>query len=391
MAATPTGPPSMREAGLGQLVLAVGAVSGLLLALSVGGLSVLSDRGIGVADSDLAEAAIGQPPIDTGSTSSLDRQPTTTVTAVRTPTSLQVVPPASSGSDLELWWAAKSSVPTADEVLLRTSGVFASPNVNARLASYLIHDGMVITSAAAVSGRDTLWLRVAGRWSPASVAMADPYTDVAVLQTDEPLPEDLLSSTIAAAEPEPGTRISVGLGTSAEETAGEGSRSGVVAALTQPVKTSLNRNCYDAFTTSLRSSATAPGSAIVDGDGAVIGMAISTLEPTAAAIPMTTVMAVAHSMMDIGSPAAVWLGIEAGPDTEGRTRVINVVTPGPASGALMADDVIVSIDGQMVENPDHLVHLVRGIGTDVEAEIVIEREGTTESVSVRPSPATAKR
>lgn len=390
MAATPDGPPSMREAGLGPMVLAVGAVSGLLMALSVGGLSLLNDGGIEIADSDLAEAAIGQPSTDTDSTSSLDRQPTTTVPSAPTPTSLPVVPPASSDSDLELWSAA-TSAPTADEVLLRTSGVFASPNVDARLASYLIHDGMVVTSAAAVSGRDTIWLRVAGRWSTASVAMADPYTDVAVLQTDEPLPEDLLSSTISIAEPEPGSKISVGLGASAEQTAGEAVRSGVVAALNQPVKTSLNRNCYDAFTTSLRSAATAPGSAIVDGDGAVMGMVISTFEPTAAALPITTVIAVARSMMDTGSPAAVWLGIEAGPDSEGRTRVIDVVIPGPAAEALMADDVIVSIDGQVVENPDHLVHLVRGIGTDVEAEVIIERDGTTESVSLRPAPVTAKR
>lgn len=387
--------PTVREAGLGPMVLtgvlAVGAVSGLLVALSVGGLSLFDAGGVRVADRDLAGAAIGQridADSDAGAGIEVDEQTTTTAAAAVPPTSLQLTPPAASEVEIEVW-SATSSGPTADEVLLLAYGVFASPNVDDRLASYLVHDGMVVTSAAAVSGRDRIWLRVAGRWASASVAMVDPYTDVAVLQTTEPLPENLSSSTVEAGRPEPGASVTVRLSPTGVEATDDAERTGIVAIPGEPVKTSLNRNCYDAFTTSLHSSLAPPGSAVVDPDGAVIGMTISAPQPTTAAVPIATVIEVAHSMMDVGSPASVWLGIEAGADTEGRTRVIDVVNRGPAADILMADDVIVSIDGQMVENPDHLVHLVRGIGTDVDAAVVIERNGTEESVSVRPAPVTA--
>lgn len=383
-----TAPPTIREAALRPLtlsgVLAVGAVSGLLVALSIGGFSVIDTGGIGAADSELVDAvALGQRAIsDADSDRRAGGQPTTTVAtttvaAAATSTSLHYMAPAS--SDIELW-----SATTSDEVLLLAYGVFASPNVEERLASYLVYDGMVLTSAAAVSGRDKLWLRVAGRWAPASIAMADPYTDVAVLQAAEPLPERLSPAAVAEDRPEPGTNVRVRLGPTGNEPDGGAGRSGVVVTPPEPVKTSLNRQCYDAFSISVRSQLASPGSAVVDGSGTVIGMTISTHHATAAAVPMETVLDVAHSMMDLGSPAAVWLGIEAVADAEGRTRVIDVVAPGPAADVLMADDVIVSIDGQAVENPDHLVHLVRAVEIGVDTEMVIERAGATESVSVRP-------
>jgi len=396
-AAAQSSPPTLREAGLGPLVLtgvlAVGAVSGLLVALSIGGLSLVGDGGLRVVDGDMVEAAIGQP-TDPESESGAGEpdageQPTTTVAPGPTQTSLRLTPQVPPDPEVELWSETVTG-PTSDEVLLLAYGVFASTDADHRLASYLVHDDMVITSAAAVYGRDTLWLRVAGRWVSASVAMADPYTDVAVLQTADPLPAELSSPTVFAGQPEPGAEVTVRLAPPGDEPTAEAGRTGYIAPTDQSVKTSLNRRCYDAFATSLPSSLAPPGSAMVDGGGSVIGMTISTPGPTAAAIPMATVIGVARTMMEVGSPAAVWLGIEAGSDADGRTRVIDVVDPGPAAGVIMADDVILSIDGRRVENPDHLVHLVRGIDPDVESEIVIERDGTTESVSLRPAPIATK-
>lgn len=393
-----SGPPAaVRQAGLGPMVLtgvlAVGAVSGLLVALSVGGFSVLDSGSVRVADNDLTGAAIGhRNDADPGerAVTEVDEQTTTTAPAAMTSTSVQLPAAPSSEVEIEIW-SATSTGPTAAEVLLLAYGVFASPNAEDRLASYLVHDEMVLTSAAAVSGRDRIWLRVAGRWAPASVAMADPYTDVAVLRTGESLPENLSSPAVAAGRPEPGTSVTVRLGPTGIEMADEAGREGIVASPDQPVKTSLNRNCYDAFTTSLHSSSAPPGSAVVDPDGVLIGMTISAPQPTAAAVPIATVADVAHSMMDLGSPSSVWIGVEASADSKGQTRVIDVVAPGPAADILMTDDVIVSINGETVEDPDHLVHLVRRLGAETDAEIRIERDGTTESVSVRPAPVAAKR
>ncbi len=367
----------MRESGLRPLVLvgvlAVGAVSGLVVALSVSGLSLLGDGGLAVVDADLAEAAIGQP--------------TTTVPASPAPTSLEVTPGTEPEADIELWSAA--SPPSA----LLVHGVFATTDVTSRLASFLVHDGMIITSAAAVDGQDSLWLRVDGRWVPASVTMADPYTDVALLQTADSSPDELFGPsihTVSAKQPEPGDQVTVRIAPTGDGSTEEAERSGLVVAPNGPVKTSLNRHCYDAFITPFQSSIVPPGSALIDEKGVVVAMTISTPEPTAAAIPMTKVVDVARSMTELGSPAAVWLGIEAGADTDGRTRVLDVVEDGPAADVLIADDVILSVDGRTVENPDHLVHLVRAMVTGTDTELMIERDGMTRSMNVRPSPTAAQ-
>ncbi len=392
MSGAPATSPALHQAGLRPLlfggILAVGAVSGLLVALSIGGFSIVADGAVLTTDGDLADAAIGRPsapesttgPAAAAGAGSVDDLNSDSVSAT---TASTIVPSTESARRLELWSANEAEVEPGN-VELAAYGVFASRRVDTRLASFLVHDGMLITSAAAVAGRDTLWLRVAGRWEPTSVAMADPYTDVAVLQATESLPDDLASMLI---EPEPvreGEPVAARLAPPDGASAPSGTL-GYVGLSDQAVTTSLNRRCYVAFTTSLRYSAVPPGSALVDGDGAVIGMVIATPEPAAAAVPMTTVIEVATSMTEFGSPAPVWLGIEAGADGDGRTRVIDVEPTGPAAGVLAGDDIIVSIAGTTVENPDHLVHLVRRIPSDDGAAVVIERDGVNGSVHLRPS------
>ena len=378
MPSSPAASPTFRESGLGSLMLvgalAVGTVSAVLVVLSATGLWFTDSR-LTVADGDLAEAAIGQP--QSGVEPGNEEGEVTT-------TSVALVPTSAANPEVRLW--SESSVTTTTE-LSRSSlrGVFASAGLNELLASFIVHDGLIITSAGAVSGVDNPWLSVAGDQIAASVEMVDPYTDVAVLSTAEPLPEELVWSDVVAAVPDPGDRVDLRPTPLTAEDLDPTSSNGYVTGFDQRVMTALNRHCYGAFITSHHSSVAPPGSAVVDEHGAVVGMTISTTEPTVAAIPITTVLDVAASMSETGSPAAGWLGIEAAVDEKGRTLVIEVAAAGPAAEVLSAGDVIMSIDGMAVDNADHLVHLVRDIEIGNGAEATIERDGEREVVVLQPA------
>ncbi len=389
-------PPTMRESGLGPLmlfgVLTVGAVSGALVATTLGWNQFLGDSGLTVADGDLAEVAIRQhveSRRDAGGQTSAGTASTTSTSApMSTSTTLAIAPSGVVPPEIEVWSATNPNTDIA-QIELMTYGVFAAPKADARLASFIVHDDIVVTSAAAVSDHERLWLRVAGRWTSATLAMADPYTDVAVLTTEEPLPDDLSIPSISTDQPEAGREVTLQIAPIDAAVRGESARRGLIGQPGEGVMTSLNRHCYSAFTITLDASSTPPGSAIIDDDGAIIGMTISTYEPTAAVVPMSIVTDIARSMTEFGSPTANWIGIEAAADGTGRTRLIEVTPDGPAADVLMADDVIVSVDGQPVENPDHLVHLVRGIGTESDATFVVERDGDTEALSIRPASVPA--
>ena len=395
MAATPSPAPTMRQAGLGPLllvgVLTVGAVSGVLVALSVNGTPLVTDGGLSVADSELAETAIGRQPgsgDEAGAAPADDAGPTTTVAGAAATSSLLLSPSTLLSPEAELWSSPAPKVDPQDTAL-DAYGVFTAPNVDSRLASFVVVDDMIVTSAAAIDGRKAFWLRADGQWTAADLVMADPYTDVAVLRSAEPLPNLPPPSEIGEA-PVAGAEVVARPAPLAAGYADDAGHVGFVVSPGEVITTSLNRLCYDAFATSLPASMTPPGSALLDADGHTVAMTIATEAATAAAVPMSVVAEVARSMTESGSPATAWLGIEATVDSAGRTLVIDVVPSGPAADVLMPQDVILSIDGRSVQNPDHLVHLVRAIETDVEAELTIERDGATELVDVRPAPVAAR-
>ncbi len=381
MGATSSSPPTMRESGLGSLLvfgtLVLGAVAGSLVALSVSGLSPFVGQGLSVADGDMVGVALNP---DFESRPKLGALVESTTTSTTSPSTTSVTVAASPAQSTVELWALDESDQSSRLAALSRNGVFSYRSGAHRLASFVVVDDLVVTSAAVVDERSDVWLRVDGQWTPADVVALDPYTDVAVLLPAEPLPADGAPEAAVGPAPDLGAAIRVQILPGHDDGQMAIEELGFVGQAEELVTTALHRYCYDAFITSLPSSSP-PGSAVVDEFGAVVGMTISAMGPLTAAVPIATVQEVARSMVESGSPSDSWLGVKAA-DDDGRTRLTEVLPLGPSADSLRPEDVILSVNGEAVENPDHLVHLVRQVDLDVDVELLIERGGSTKPVTI---------
>lgn len=86
-----------------------------------------------------------------------------------------------------------------------------------------------------------------------------------------------------------------------------------------------------------------------------------------------------NSQHDATAAALTELGYDVGTSV----RVVEVIGDSPAEGALEADDIILSADGEAVVDADDLREIIQaGAGDPV--EITIDRDGTEQTVSVTP-------
>ncbi|MGH7322511.1 MAG: S1C family serine protease [Candidatus Rokuibacteriota bacterium] len=129
------------------------------------------------------------------------------------------------------------------------------------------------------------------------------------------------------------------------------------------------------------------GAALVDPDGAVIGIVSLRLEGEHLAIPIDLFSPVRAAVIAAGRPAKPprpWLGVRA--VAIGGGVVIAGVSPaGPASAAgLREGDVVFRLDGERVADLTDFYRKLwqTTIGRDV--ELTIHRDGRVETVTVRP-------
>jgi putative serine protease PepD len=130
------------------------------------------------------------------------------------------------------------------------------------------------------------------------------------------------------------------------------------------------------------------GGALINGDGAVIGIntAIATSsgasEGIAFATPIDVAVAVAHELIASGRATHPWLGVTGGNITtetakkfgvtEGA-RLVSVLDGSPAAKAgIRPDDVIVSFAGERIKSMDELIVAIRNhkVGDAVAVEVV---------------------
>jgi len=310
-------------------------------------------------------------------------------------TTLSLATPPSTTGDVESFTRPVQSegqagkTPAGEELVqaLLATGVFSGQGSGDRLASFLVHDGLVLSSASALDGRSSVWLALDGQWVQAPVRGVDLYTDVAVLQPVDWF-DELTAAAVQPADAQADAKVQVDpLTGQMSGQARPTSWSGVVAQLGQMTVTAAGHHWYEALGLSIPVDETLPGSVVLNETGLAIGIVINSQAPLASAIPLDLAINVARSLTINGLASQAWIGIEVATDNDGETRLISVDPASPAVDRLRPGDVVVSMDGDPVHNADHIVFNVRQAGPGADLDLVVRRDGRYHSVTITAASA----
>lgn len=262
-------------------------------------------------------------------------------------------------------------------------------------------DGHILTNAHVAQGASTIEVTLAsGEKLEAEVVGADSDTDIAVIKVNR---GDLPAAVIGSYKDLRVGEVAVAIGSplGLEQTVTAGIISAVGRTVVRPGQPPL----VEMIQTDAPITQGNSGGALVNGDGAVIG--INTLigaspevgaEGIAFAIPIDVAVAVADELISTGRATHPWLGISGGNITTESARqfgveqgafIVEVVPGGPADQAgIRANDVIVSFDGDRIDSMDELIVAIRnrGVGDLVALELVRDGRRLTVRATLADKP-----
>lgn len=249
-------------------------------------------------------------------------------------------------------------------------------------------DGHILTNAHVVQGAETIEVTLAsGQKLEADVVGADADTDVAVIKVaGDDLPAAVMGSAKDLRVGEVAVAIGSPLGLEQTVTAG------IISAVGRTVALPGQPPLVDMIQTDAPITQGNSGGALVNGDGAVIGInaliaasAEVGAEGIAFAIPIDVAVAVAQELISTGRATHPWLGVSGGnitPETaeefgvEQGAFVVEVVAGGPADKAgFRPDDVVVSFEGERIDSMDELIVAIRNRKVGDTVSLVVVRGG----------------
>lgn len=256
-------------------------------------------------------------------------------------------------------------------------------------------DGHILTNEHVARDADRIQVTLAtGETVPAEVVAGDPDTDIAVIKVARgELPSAVIGSAKDLVVGE--TVVAIGSPLGLEQTV----TSGIVSALGRTVQRPGQPPLVDMIQTDAAVTQGNSGGALVNADGAVIGIntAIAAspevgAEGIAFATPIDVAVAVAEELIDSGRATHPWLGITGAnitPEVAEEfsvaqgARVIEVLPGSPADEAgLRPDDVVTSFAGEGIDSMDDLVVAIREHEVGETLDIGIVRDGDELSLRV---------
>ena len=263
--------------------------------------------------------------------------------------------------------------------------------------------GYVLTNHHVVEAANEIEVALAdGRTLLAKVVGNDPDTDLAVLRLNA---ENLPAITFGSSENLRVGDIVLAIGNPLG--IGQTVTSGIVSALG---RTGLGINTFENFIqTDAAINQGNSGGALVDARGNLIGINTAILSQTGGsigiglAIPASMAKTVMEQIIKTGTVTRGWIGAGLQAITPeiaesfklgtSQGAIINeVLGGGPADKAgIKLGDVIVSIDGKQISDPNGVVNVVTGIAPGSVSKLMLKRKGQDLEVAVtigrRPKPA----
>jgi S1-C subfamily serine protease len=254
---------------------------------------------------------------------------------------------------------------------------------------FAIGGGRIVTNHHVVAGADEVVVHRRGRRVRVRVLGSDPATDLAVLRMRAAEADRLETLPLGrSSEVRPGdTAVAIGnpFGLRRSVTAG------VVSAVGRNIDAPDGSPIRDAIQTDAAINPGNSGGPLLDADGQVIGvLSQGRGDGIAFAVPVDTLRRVAPPLERNGEVRRGYLGVTTSRGGSGA-RVAAAVERGPAARAgLRRGDVIVSVSGRRVRDPDDLAAAVIDRQPGDRVRIEYRRDGESRSVEVvlgrRPAP-----
>ncbi len=259
-------------------------------------------------------------------------------------------------------------------------------------------DGVVVTNDHVVSGATALQVAFAdGRRADADVIATDPQTDLAVLRTSR---RGAPAASFAEALPRVGElAIAIGNPLGFENTVTAGIISGLGRAI--PGAAQEAPALIDLIQTDAAISPGNSGGALVNADGAVVGINVAYIPPTAGAeslgfaIPAPTVRDVVTQLLDTGRVRHAFFGVRPAsltPEIAQRfdlrqdrgVLVLEVTAGSPAAAAgIRPGDVLVRAGDRRLETVEAFLSVLRARSPGDTLEVALARGGEERTVAVR--------
>lgn len=272
----------------------------------------------------------------------------------------------------------------------------ATVAVNARRrlpASGVLYTGhLVLTADHVIEREDDISVTLPdGNTVPVSIAGRDPSSDLALLRLGTPVE----SVAEKAAVPAKVGQLVLALGRPGSD--GIQASLGVISAIGGPVRTGRGGLLEQYLRTDAIPYPGFSGGPLVDAAGRVVGINTSGLARGASlAIPAALAWGLAETLEKHGHIRRGYLGVRSQPvsipaaqqSSLGREQssgllLVGVESGSPAeAGGLLVGDIIVSIDGKPVNDPDELVASLAGPVVGVPTPVEVLRGGRPETLGV---------
>lgn len=242
----------------------------------------------------------------------------------------------------------------------------------------LTSDGLIMTNAHVVAAdadpaeARSLVTFSDGSTAPFDVVATDPTSDVAVVQAKgvSGLTPIVLGTSDDLRVGQQVVAVGSPLGLEGTVT------TGVISALNRPVSTGPNTETSSTTLDTIQTDAPInpgnSGGALVDANGRLIGMnsALATVDDSpdtesgsiglGFAIPVDQAKRIADELVTTGTASHGSLGVQAGDDETHGAKILDVTSGGPAAAAgLSAGSVVITVDGQVIDDADALVAAVQ--------------------------------